>query len=115
VLDSPVNGVVAAWDGEPDGDTAVLLALLLAVARGVPLAVEPVGGAAGRRARSVVSALQARGFNVVDAAQLSAPVCRVGTVGGGPADIRVRAQEQAMRLDWGSVPLPVSAHDVAGA
>jgi hypothetical protein len=107
--------VVAAWDGGPDGDTAVLLALLLAVARALPLAVEPVDGASGRRARAVLADLRSRGFHVVEASALSTPVCRVGAVGGGPADIRVRAQEQAMRVDWGSVPLPVSTPDVAGA
>jgi Kef-type K+ transport system membrane component KefB len=115
VLDAPLNGVVAAWDGGPDGDTAVLLALLLAVARALPLAVEPVDGASGRRARAVLADLRSRGFHVVEASALSTPVCRVGPVGGGPADIRVRAQEQAMRVDWGSVPLPVSTPDVAGA
>jgi hypothetical protein len=115
VLDAPVSGVLVAWNGEPDGDHAVLLGLLLAVSRGLPLAVEPVSGASARRARALVSALRARRYNVVDDTSLATPVCRVGTLDGGPADIRVRAQEQAMRIDWANVVLPVSAPDPADA
>jgi hypothetical protein len=115
VLDAPVSGVLVAWNGEPDGDHAVLLGLLLAVSRRLPLAVAPVSGASTRRARALASALQARGYNVVDDSSLASPVCRVGTLDGGPADIRVRAQEQAMRIDWSSVVLPVPAPDSADA
>ena len=115
VLDAPVSGVLVAWNGEPDGDHAVLLGLLLAVSRRLPLAVAPVSGASTRRARALASALRARGYNVVDDSSLASPVCRVGTLDGGPADIRVRAQEQAMRIDWSSVVLPVPAPDSADA
>jgi Kef-type K+ transport system membrane component KefB len=109
VVDAPVSGVVAAWDGTPDGDHAVLVAVGLAVARGLPVAVEPVDGASGRRARALVSALRDRSVDVVEPDAIESPVSRVAVLDGGPADLHVRGQEQAMRLDWATVPLPAVA------
>lgn len=105
--------VAVSFSGDSDGESAVVLAARLAVARGVALQL----AADAKRAGAIRAALEARGVRVTDPATpdpdtgLTPAVVAVGALAGlgSGATVGVKAEPAAVPVDFAAVELGATA------
>jgi hypothetical protein len=99
------DGFSVTWSPGEDHDLAVAVACRAAAFTGLPVHVEAAPGASERRFSGLVRGLSERGVALAEMRPDGA--VRIG--GHAPADIVVRAERDAVPIDWDSVDLGAAA------